>query len=356
MQKLSDESIKRLTSLIEIISPSMQEHNMMSFLNKDWCSVMPGVTSKLDAMGNMEFSIRKNAAYPTLALVAHSDTICIQITQSVGNGKYKFRSIGCSPHMLLGQKVTVINEYGDTFRGVVGFDATSQFAQPKGLVFEDLWIDVPNVDNCHLIDTGDLAVLTPAFNIDGDFIIATALDDRVGLFVIGEVLRWYSKNDVPVNLTCVATVQEEVGLRGALAFDFQYKPDAVIVLDVDYATDIPYHHEDQMGRLYLQRGPGVLRKSDNSSVMRQFIKSVASARNISLQTSLGRFVYGGTDCSSLQSYRDIRGFHTANISVPCRYMHSPVETVSLSDVAHSIEIIEAVIDSLPDTSLFGYNL
>lgn len=352
VKTISDIALSRLVSQIDIISPSMQEREMISYLRNDWCPVAPEGQMTVDAIGNMEFAVRRSDAYPTLALVAHADTICIQITQKAGTGKFRFRSVGCSPHMLLGQKVVIVNEAGEKFNGVIGFDATSQYGQPKGLVFEDLWIDVPNYGHCQSIEIGDLVVLKPGYMTEGESIIATALDDRLGLFILGEVLRWYAHDDVPVNLTCVATAQEEVGLRGSLAFDFCHTPDAVIVLDVDYATDIPTPHEDQMGRLCLGQGPGVLRKADNSPLLRNFIKSVASIHDIPLQTSLGRFVYGGTDCSSLQATRNDHGFPTANITLPVRYMHSPIETASLTDVAHAIELVKKLTAHMPTVSGF----
>ena len=347
MKMLCDNALKRLAELMDIISPSMQEGEMREYLINSWQTIVPDGTINVDTMGNLEFSVVRDSNFPTLALVAHADTVCVQITQHIGGGKYRFRSIGCSPHMLLGQNVIIVNEAGKKFNGVVGFDATSQFGQPKGLVFEDLWIDTFNPRPS--IQPGDLAVLAPQFNVNGDFITGPALDDRLGLFVIGEVLRRYAAGNIPLNLSCVATVQEEVGLRGSLAFEFSHHPDAVIVLDADYATDIPAHHEDQMGRLYPGLGPGVLRKADNSPNLRKLIQSVASSRELPLQVSLGRFVYGGTDCSSLQMHRDIKGSPIANITIPVRYMHSPAETSSLADVTHAIELLTGLIETMPDS-------
>lgn len=324
----------------------MQEEDMISYLKADWQSVMPEGEVKIDAIGNLEFSVIRGDEFPTVAIVAHADTICLQLTQQIGKGRYRFRSIGCSPHMLLGQKVVIVNECCEKFGGLIGFDATSQFGQPKGLVFEDLWIDVINPCNSDAIAPGDLVVLSPQSCIEGDYITAAGLDDRLGLFVAGEVLRRYALNDAHVNLVCVATTQEEVGLRGSQAFEFTHKPDGVIVIDVDYATDIPTPHEDQMGRLYIGQGPGVLRKADNSSILRGFIKRIASECKVPLQISMGRFLYGGTDCSSLQVTRNAKGCRTANITLPIRYVHSPVETASLSDVAHAINLVTNVVSAI----------
>ena len=349
---LSDKALKRLTNLLNIVSPSMQERDMLEYLKTEWLSVIPDGVLRTDCMGNIEFSVMHSPSSPTLALVAHTDTICIQITRRIGNSKFNFRSIGCSPHMLLGQKLVVVNEAGKKFDAVVGFDATSQFGQPKGLVFEDLWIDIPGLNHDETVDVGDLAVLKPEITINGDYITATALDDRLGLFIIGEILRWYNDTVPPVNLICVGTVQEEVGLRGSLAFEFSHKPDATIVLDVDYATDIPFGHEDQMGLLHLGKGPGLQRKADNSAPLRNLIKSVAARHNIPVQTSLGRFVYGGTDSTSLQVARNTYGNNIANMTLPCRYIHSPVETASISDVENAIYLIKRLIESFPKQSEF----
>lgn len=347
MTALSETELLRLKSLLDVISPSMQEREMTSYLKADWQAVLPDGAVKMDAIGNLEFSVIRGDKFPTLAIVAHADTICIQLTQSIGVGRYRFRSVGCSPHMLLGQSVVVVNENGQKFNGVIGFDATSQYGQPKGLVFEDLWIEIVNPCNSEYITPGDLAVLSPQCRIEGNYIACAGLDDRLGLFIIGEVLRRFAQHsDIHVNLICVATAQEEVGLRGTQAFEFSYRPDSILVVDVDYATDIPTPHEDQMGRLYLGQGPGVLRKADNSPSLRKFIKHVASECDIPLQTSMGRFLYGGTDCSSLQVIRNTKGNQVANITVPLRYMHSPVETASLSDVANAINLAANVVSSM----------
>lgn len=337
---MTTEERKRLTELIDVISPSMQEGIMTDLLADKWIQLAPKGNIRKDAIGNLEFSVMKDASYPTLALVAHADTICIQLTCSLGNGKFRFRSIGTSPHMLLGQSLIILNEDNEEIEAVIGFDATSQFGQPKGLVFEDLWVDIVDENKRQHVSVGDLAVLKPRHIIyNNDMISATALDDRLGLFITGEVLRKVMTEDIHINLICVATAQEEVGLRGSVSFDFSHKPDAVIVLDVDYATDIPTPHEDQMGRLYLNNGPGIQRKADNSPMLRKHIQKVAKDNNLDYQVSLGRFVYGGTDSASLQTTRNRTGYHIANISIPCRYMHSPIETASLKDVETAIDII-----------------
>lgn len=347
MGKLDRESLKRLKNLLEIVSPSMQEDEILDYLREQWSGICPSGRVRHDVMGNLEFSIIQNDSFPTLALVAHADTVCIQITSSIGDGKFRFRSVGLSPHTLLGQQMIVLTEDRKRFDGVIGFDATSQFGQPKGLIFEDLWLDIPGQgQNVMEITPGDLAVLRPNVSVGESTVTAPGLDDRIGLFLIGEALKYYSENinETNLNLICVATAQEEVGLRGSGMFEFSHRPDAVIVLDVDYATDIPNSHEDQMGRLWLHHGPGVQRKSDNNPEVRRIIKDAADKIEKPLQVSLGRFLYGGTDGTQLQMTRGNKGYAVANLTIPCRYMHSPAETISQIDVVAASDILCCMID------------
>lgn len=347
MTNFDDVRLQRLKTLLEITSPSMQEREMQEFLLREWKEKCPSGEFKTDALGNLEFSVIKDNSYPTLALVAHADTVCVQITSAIGNGKFKFRSVGLSPHTLLGQQIVVITEDGEKFDGVIGFDATSQYGQPKGLIFEDLWIDIPGVDT-QKISPGDLAVLRPCISITNKTITAPGLDDRVGLFIMGEALRYYAENlsNLKLNLICVATAQEEVGLRGSGMFNFSHFPNAIIILDVDYATDIPTPHEDQMGRLWLHHGPGLQRKADNSPKIRKMIMESAKGIDKPFQISLGRFLYGSTDGTQLQMTRNPNGYSIANFSIPCRYMHSPSETVSRNDISASIDILCELINNL----------
>lgn len=343
MKTFSPEAEARLRRLVEIKSPSMNETAMTRALIADWQEVTPEGCASVDATGNLIFSIPGEADTPHVALVAHADTVAVQITQILPGGMMKFRAIGVRPHALLGQPVTVITEDGREIDGVVGFDATSQFGQPKGLVEEDLWIDIAADPREAGITVGDLAVMTPRYKrLNEDFLSGTALDDRAGLFVLGEILRsgaWHG-----LNLHLVATAQEEIGLRGAMALKLPV--DAAIILDVDYATDIPTPHEDQTGRLYCGHGPGLHRKADNSAHFHRLIKKTAAEAGIPFQVSVGRFLYGGTDAAPIQISGTDRAPAVANVSIPCRNMHSPVEICAVSDIVQAVSLVEAVMRRL----------
>jgi endoglucanase len=232
--------------------------------------------------------------------------------------------------------------------GAIGFDPTSQYGQPKGLVEEDLWLDIGAADDKEAsskVQVGDLAVFAPRISAMGDKILCgTAIDDRIGLFVLDECLSWFSKHQIPVNLKFIGSAQEEVGLRGSPIIASNTALDACIVLDVDYATDTPTPHDNQMGSLLLGKGVGIHIKSDVSPVLRRIAIEVAEANQIAYQLSLGRFIYGGTDSTALQIQQN--GIATLNMNIPCRYMHSPVEMCHKEDVESCTRLLIALVEEL----------
>lgn len=339
-----DEAYGRLDSLMQIVSPSMNETDMASSLRKKWAD--HGLATETDVMGNV-CSVKEGKRSINLAICAHMDTIAVQITKILPNGMLLFRRIGFSPHVLLGQRLVITTHKG-LVSGVVGFDPTSQFGQPKGLVEEDLWIDIcasSQMEAEALVCVGDLGVVNYGMmTVNGDFICGSALDNKIGLFVMNECMRWYAGKEVPVNLHFVATVQEEVGLRGGIVAAAHGDYDVCIILDVDYATDTPVPHDNQMGVLKLGAGAGLQIKADNNPVLRKLAEEVAGRENIDIQMSLGRFIYGGTDASSIQLAGN--GVATLNVSLPCRYMHSPAEICHKKDVESAINLLIGVVEEV----------
>lgn len=336
------DALARFHHFIDIISPSTEEIPMAKYLRERWQS--SGIISKTDVMGNIYGSIGKGNAL-NLGIIAHMDTVAVQITKILPNGYLQLRHIGLRPHTLLGQPMIVVTSKG-TINGLIGFDPTSQYGQPKGLVDEDLWMDIGAKnyeDACSMIQVGDLAVLTPRFCELGDgFISGTAIDDRVGLFIMDECLNWFVNHPTNVNLHFIGSVQEEVGLRGSTIIASNVKLDACIVLDVDYATDTLTPHENQMGTLYLGKGVGIHVKSDINPVLRRYAIDIAKEFGIDHQISLGRYIYGGTDSTALQIQQN--GIATMNLNIPCRYMHSPIEMCHKHDIECCVQLLISVIE------------
>lgn len=348
--KLDSHAFQRLSNLIQIVSPSMNESAMASYLRELWSENKIEVST--DVMGNIHTSANKEGSIH-IGLVAHMDTITVQISNILPNGMLRFRSIGLGSPTLLGQNVKVLTEKG-CINGVVGFDPTSQYESPKGLTNDDLWLDIGAFDYENataMVDIGDLAVLTPVINeINDKFISGTGIDDRIGLFIISECLHLFMQNPHPsVCLHVIGTTQEEVGLRGAKIIASQNHLDACFVVDVDYATDTLTPLENQMGALHLGKGVGIHIKSDNNPVLRKIICEIANKKGIAYQKSLGRFVYGGTDATSLQL--QCGGIATMNINIPCRYMHSPVEICHRDDVESAVKLLMCAMNEIGEREL-----
>lgn len=347
-----DKHLELISELVNIVSPSMDERNMALYLRNEWSK--QGAEVKSDIMGNV-YATMNNDDTIHIGLIAHMDTVGIQITKILGNGLLQFRSIGLRPHLLLGQNMKVLSGKG-IIQGAIGFDPTSQYGQPKGLVDDDLWLDIGAVnyeDASSKVEIGDLAVLSPQTSEMGSGVICgTGIDDKVGIFIISECLKLFKKTAPSVCLHCIGTTQEEVGLRGAGVIATQCRLDACFVVDVDYATDTLTPHENQMGALYLGKGVGLHIKSDNNPVLRKIVRDVAEKNNIPYQKSLGRFVYGGTDATSVQL--QCGGVATLNINIPCRYMHSPVEFCHQKDIESAINIIMYSIQEIADKRINNF--
>lgn len=344
---LNSAAAKRLKHLTEIIAPSMDEQIMANYLREQWNNLFGN--TRIDVMGNLcaLSTMEGTTEALQIGVVAHMDTVAIQITNILPNGMLQFRSIGLQPHTLLGQSMKVLTNNG-VISGVIGFDPTSQYGQPKGLVLDDLWLDIGarNCDDaCQLVEVGNLAVLEPRLEeMENSCLCGTGIDDRIGLFVLNECVMWFAEHSVPVNLYFIGTVQEELGLRGANTAIANLPLDACIIIDVDYATDTPASHENQMGPLHLGKGVGLHAKADNNPVLRRIAKEVANKHQIPYQISLGRFTYGGTDASPLQIQNG--GIATLNVNIPCRYMHSPIEMCHKKDVESAIRLIIELVEEL----------
>lgn len=337
---------KRLSDLANIASPSTDETRMAAALRQSWLSSGAIVTT--DVMGNIHGTA--NEEYPIhIGLTAHMDTIACQITEVLPNGITKFRSLGASPIVLLGQKVLILTESGD-FNGIVGYDPLSQFRNPENMKPDNLWIDTFGSHSNGKISVGDLVVLEPQISFLEENKLATGcgLDNKIGLFIINECFRYFSAHKVPVCFHLFGTVQEEIGLRGATIATSNCHLDACFIIDVDYATDTIISHQDSMGFLSLGMGTGLHKKADNNPVLLRLVKQVAEQNNLPYQISLGRHISGCTDASAIQLSN--KGVAVLNLNIPCRYIHSAIETCSLEDIEATINLLIKTVEHIANKS------
>lgn len=335
--KFNDKAEEQLKKILSIASPFSCEIPIGNHLREMWSSLNCDVST--DVLGNVYASV--SGGIPIhIGLVAHIDTVGIQITKITSCGMLLFRSIGLNPQVLLGQNVEIVTAEG-VVAGVIGFDPISLYGASKCLAEENLWIDIgacTEEEASSIVEIGDFAALKGEYMRIGESCIKScAIDNRIGLFIINECLRWFATKGSPLHLHIIGTVQEELGIRGASAIASHKELNGCFIIDVDYATDTLTSHENQLGKLILGKGVGFHKKADNNIVLQRITKEVANKKNLPYQICLGRRIYGGTDASTIQL--QMGGIATMNINIPCRYIHSANEICNIHDVETAINLL-----------------
>jgi putative aminopeptidase FrvX len=300
---------------------------------------------------------RVGKAKPLLAVVGHIDEIGLVITHIDEKGFLWFASIGgWDPQVLVGQRVEVRGKDG-LVPGVVGrkpIHLLEPDQRKKVVELKGLHIDVGAADRdeaAELIRVGDPVVIrAEPMPVVGERLVSRAMDNRLGAYVALESLRrWNDAGAEGGSFAAVAAVQEEIGLFGARTAAFQVRPDLAIAVDVTHATDAPGVDEKQLGSSPLGSGPVIGRGSTLSPKLFELLVETAEAEGI--EYSIGASGRGtSTDADVLQISR--AGIPTGLISIPLRYMHSPVEMVDLRDVEAVVELLVAFAGRLtPDVDL-----
>ena len=224
-------------------------------------------------------------------------------------------------------------------------------AVPK---IEDLWIDIGAADKdaaAKFVQVGDPIAFSRNFEMLSDTCVhSKSLDDKIGAFVIAEAFRQLAKRKIKVGVACVGTVQEELGLRGAITGAFGVNPNAAIAVDVGFATDVPGIKPELLGDIKLGAGAELQRNADNNPPLLNRILKAAAKHKIPYQMTTGHRATGGTDTAAIQMTRG--GVATALISIPNRYMHTPAEICDLRDVESAVALIVETIASLTGKETF----
>jgi putative aminopeptidase FrvX len=290
-----------------------------------------------DAYGNV-FAELNSGGSPRIAVTGHSDELGLMISYISEEGYLYFQGIGgVDRAMLRGRRVIVHGPAGPV-PGVTGHLAI-HMQEPddrkKVPEFHEVFIDIgvrTRKEAEELVRIGD-AVTNDAnvFQLAGGRIAARGCDNRIGTWSAAEALRLLAAEGSRLNASVVAisTIQEENGLYGARMAGYSMSPDAALVVDVTHATDIPICSKVRHGDVKLGSGPVIGIGSANHPVLIERLRSIGSAKGISLQYEVNpRF--SGTDADAIFVQRG--GIPTVTIGLPNRYMHSPVEVIDLGDL------------------------
>jgi putative aminopeptidase FrvX len=302
--------------------------------------------ASLSADGLGSSIARVGEASPLLAVVGHIDEIGLVVTHIDEKGFLWFKPIGgWDPQVLVGQRVGVRGRDG-IVPGVVGrkpIHLLDPDQRKKVVELKGLHIDVGAADReeaAALIRVGDpVTIAAEPLRLAGDRLASRAMDNRLGAYVALEALRrCHRRGSLAGSFAAVAAVQEEIGLYGSRTSAFELRPDLAVAIDVTHATDAPGVDEKEVGSHPLGSGPAIGRGSTLSPKVFELLVETAEAAGIEHSISAsGRST--STDADAIQISRS--GIPTGLVSVPLRYMHSPVELVDLGDVEATVELIAA---------------
>jgi endoglucanase len=281
-----------------------------------------------------------------LAVVGHIDEIGLVVTHIDENGFLYFAPIGgWDPQILVGQRVEVRGRDG-LVPGVVGrkpIHLLEPDQRKKVVELKGLHIDIGAADRdeaSELVRVGDPAVIAAEpVAVAGERLVSRSMDNRLGAYVALESLRrTHESGSFGASFAAVAAVQEEIGLFGARTSAFAVRPDLAIAVDVTHATDAPGVDEKEVGSHPLGSGPAIGRGSTLSPKIHELL--VEAAEEEGIDYTVGASGRGtSTDADAIQISRS--GIPTGLVSIPIRYMHSPVELVDLGDVEAVVQLIAA---------------
>ena len=312
---------------------------------------------RTDVTGNTIAVLNPDAKFKVM-LAGHYDEIGFQVVYIDETGLVFFRPVGgIDKNTLPGIEVNILNTRGEKIPGVIGrkpihLQTPKERETPSE--FKDLWIDIgaENEEEAKkLVGVGDPVAFRVNWKRYGaNRIMSKGLDDKIGAFVVIEALKLLSKRKIKVGVYAVGTVQEELGLRGATTSAFGVDPAMAIAVDVGFATDVPGVEKKAYGDVTLGGGPILSRNADNNPVVNRLMFRIAEKKKIPYQLDCGHRASGGTDTAQIQMTRS--GVATALVSIPNRYMHTPVEICDLRDVEGAITLIAETIASLSGKESF----
>jgi putative aminopeptidase FrvX len=333
-----------LTNLLAATGPSGHETDPAAVW-REYCARFTDDVH-VDNVGSSWARVPGTADGPRLAIVGHIDEIGLHITHIDEHGYLRFGPIGgWDTIVLVGQRVRIRTRDGDVI-GVIARKPIHLLREeerkkvPEG---RDLHIDigVKDADEARgLVRIGDVAVIdADPIELRPGLVLSRALDNRVGCYVAAEAARLVAEaGGAPGDVLALAVAQEETGFGGSTTSAFFHKPDVAIAVDVTFATDQPGVELGQITEHGLGSGPVIVRGTILHPRVFELLYQAAEQEGMSFTVeSTGRAT--GTDADAIHLSR--AGIPSGLVSVPLRYMHSPVELARLEDMDAAAKLIAA---------------
>jgi endoglucanase len=305
----------------------------------------------IDSLGNL-VAVRRGDGGPRVMLAAHMDEIGFLVRHVEESGFVRVHPVGgIFPKFLPAQRVRIHTSDGGSLLGVLSEPADLGMPNEETKVpkVEEFFVDVGLTGEAaaDAIAPGDPVTMDRGLERSSDRIVAKALDDRVGLFIIVEVLRRLPRG--PVEIVVVGSVQEEIGTRGAMVAAHRIAKDVAVAVDTTMARDLP---DVPAGRVVTRLGKGVSikivdRYQITNAPLLAFVRDLARRHAIPHQLEVG--LPGGTDAGAIEVSGD--GTPAIALSIPCRYAHTASETCDVGDVAATVQLLEAFLGEVTASAL-----
>jgi putative aminopeptidase FrvX len=305
-----------------------------------------------DAYGNVWARLAGTASTaPRLMLEAHADEIGFMVKYVTDEGFLHIDRIGGSDAAIArGKRVRILGEKGEV-AGVIGNTAIhlrERGQDEKAPKLEELFVDIGAASREEVAERG-IRVGHPAVyaehveELTATRLIGRALDNRLGGYVIAQVVARLAAERPAASVVALNAVQEEIGGNGARMASYRLEPDLALVLDVTHATDSPGIPSAKHGEVKLGKGPTVTHGTVNHPMVVERLIEVAAREEIPLQHEASSR-YSGTDTDVV--FVTKTGIPSALVSIPMRYMHSTVEMVDSRDVEATIRLMTAFARSI----------
>lgn len=308
-----------------------------------------------DVHGNVLATVNPGGS-PTILLDAHCDQIGLIVRHIDATGFIRVNPVGgWDMQILLGQKMVVHTATG-SIPAVIArkpihlLDPDERKAVPK---MKEIWVDIGSVSEVEtrsLVRIGDFITPEPCLReLRNGRLSGVAMDDRTGIWVIMNALKKIARGKPTARIVAVSAVQEEIGMRGATTSSYNIRPDVAIAVDVTHATDCPGIDQNEFGRIEIGRGPVIVRGANANPRVFDLLMAQAQEKLIPVQINALGYP-ASNDGAAIQISRG--GCATGLVTIPNRYMHSPVELVAESDLEHAANLIAAFCLAVESTTSF----
>jgi putative aminopeptidase FrvX len=337
---MHDSSYDFLKTLLMTPSPSGYER-AIQYDVRNWAEPLADEV-RTDRHGNV-IAVRNPGGSPRIMLAGHCDQLGLMVEYVDDNGYLYVQPIGgWDMQILLGQNLTIWTKNGP-IAAVVSRKAPHLLTpdeRKKVPEFTDVWVDFgakTKAEAEEAVTLGDVLTVDLGWRgLRNGLITSPGLDDKVGVWTVMETLRLLHDLPLQAAVFCVSTVQEEIGLRGATTSAYGIHPDVGIAVDVCHATDTPGNDKRLVGETKVGNGPVVFRGPNINPHVHDRLVDGAKLREIAVQIR-GVPKATGTDANAIQLARD--GVAAGLIGIPNRYMHSPVEIVSIEDLDRAARLL-----------------